>query len=290
MAEGVLELSIRMAGKEIAEYLREENVKEIENLKEKGIVPTLAAIRVGERPDAVSYENSTIKWLDKLNIGCETFHYDENIDKKTFLEEIEKINNMKNIHGMLLFRPIPKELDTRELEYAISPIKDIDGMNPLNFGKICVQDESGHAPCTAEAVMEILKFHKIDLSGKKVVVLGRSMVIGKPVAMLLINANATVTVCHSRTKDLPSVCKQADILVAAIGKAGFVTADYVKEGAIVIDVGINVLESGGITGDVDYDAVAGKCSYITPVPGGVGSVTNAVLARHIVKAAKNLSK
>jgi len=283
-------LAIRMAGKEIAEHLNEATAKEIEALLERGITPTLAAIRVGERPDAISYENSTIKWLGKLNIACETFHYDENIDKKIFLEEIEKINNMPNIHGMLLFRPIPKELDGKEVEYAISPIKDIDGMNPLNFGKVCVEDESGHAPCTAEAVMEILKFHNIETSGKKAVVLGRSMVIGKPAAMLLINANATVTVCHSRTKDLPSVCADADILVAAIGKAGFVSADYIKEGAVVIDVGINVLESGKVTGDVDYEAAEPKCSYITPVPGGVGSVTNAVLARHIVKAAKLLNK
>ena len=283
-------MAVIMVGKKIAGHLNEETLKEIEDLKEKGIMPTLAAIRVGDRPDAVSYENSTIKWLGKLDIGCETFHYDEDIDKKTFLEELEKINKMPNIHGMLLFRPMPEALDSLEVEYTISPVKDIDGMNPLNFGKVCVQDESGHAPCTAEAVMEILKFHEIDLTGKKAVVLGRSMVVGKPVAILLINANATVTVCHSRTKDLPSVCKEADVLIAAIGKAGFVGADYIKEGAVVIDVGINVLEDGRVTGDVDYDAVADKCSYITPVPGGVGSVTNAVLARHIVKAAKLLNK
>jgi len=284
-------LSIIMVGKKIAEHLREENAKEIDSLLKRGIKPTLAAVRVGERSDAISYENSTIKWLDKLNIGCETFHYDENIDKKTFLEELEKINKMPNIHGILLFRPMPPELEDLEVEYAISPVKDVDGMNPLNLGKVCVQDESGHAPCTAEAVMEILKYHNIDLNGKKAVVLGRSMVIGKPVSILLMNANATVTVCHSRTKDLPAVCREADIIVAAIGKAGFVTADFVKDGAVVIDVGINVVEGGrGVTGDVAYDEVAPKCSYITPVPGGVGSVTNAVLAKHIVRAARVLNR
>ena len=278
-----------MKGKEIAEHLRIEIVRDIEFLAGKGIKCAMAAIRVGERPDAVSYEKATIKWLDKLNIACEAFTYPENISKADFLAEIEKINNMPHIHGMLLFRPLPEEIDTGEAEYIISPIKDIDGMNPVNFGKICGQDDTGYAPCTAKAVMEILKFHNIDLSGKKAVVIGRSMVIGRPVSMMLLNESATVTICHSRTKDLAAVCREADILVAAIGKASFVTEDFVKEGAVVIDVGINITAEGKVTGDVDFDAVSPKCSYITPVPGGVGSVTNAVLARHIVKAAKQLN-
>jgi len=278
-----------MKGKEIADFLREEITADIEMLASKGIKCGMAAIRVGERPDAVSYEKATMKWLYKLNIDCIPFTYPEDISKEDFFAEIEKINNMDNIHGMLLFRPIPRELDTGEVEHVISPIKDIDGMNPMNFGKICTSDDTGYAPCTAEAVMEILKFHKIDISGKKAVVLGRSMVIGRPVSMLLLNENATVTICHSRTKDLAAVCREADILVAAIGKASFVTADFVKDGAIVVDVGINVTDEGKVIGDVDFGSVAGKCSYITPVPGGVGSVTNAVLARHIVKAAKHLN-
>jgi len=278
-----------MKGKEIADFLREEITADIEFLASKGIKCAMAAIRVGERPDAVSYEKATMKWLDKLNIDCVPFTYPEDISKEDFFKEIEKINNMENIHGMLLFRPIPRDIDTGEVEYTISAIKDIDGMNPVNFGKICTSDETGYAPCTAKAVMEILKFHKIDISGKKAVVLGRSMVIGKPVSMLLLNENATVTICHSRTKDLAAVCREADILVAAIGKAGFVTDEFVKDGAIVIDVGINVTDEGKVVGDVDFAAVEGKCSYITPVPGGVGSVTNAVLARHIVKAAKRLN-
>jgi len=278
-----------MKGKEIAEFLREEITSDIEFLASKGIKCGMAAIRVGERPDAVSYEKATMKWLDKLNINCEAFTYPENIGQEEFLNEIEKINNMKHIHGMLLFRPIPKELDVGDIEYAISPIKDIDGMNPMNFGKICSSDNTGYAPCTAEAVMEILKFHKIDLSGKKAVVLGRSMVIGRPVSMLLLNENATVTICHSRTKDLEAVCREADVLIAAIGKAAFVTTDFVKDGAVVVDVGINVTDEGKVVGDVDFESVADKCSYITPVPGGVGSVTNAVLARHIVKAAKHIN-
>jgi len=278
-----------MKGKEIAEFLREEITRDVDFLASKGVKCGMAAIRVGERPDAVSYEKATMKWLDKLGIACEAFTYPESIAKQDFLSEIEKINAMPHIHGMLLFRPIPKEIDTVEVEYAISPIKDIDGMNPTNFGKICNSDDSGYAPCTAEAVMEILKFHKIDLAGKKAVVLGRSMVIGRPVSMLLLNESATVTICHSRTKDLAAICREADILVAAIGKAAFVGADFVKEGAVVVDVGINVSEDGKIVGDVAFEEVASKCSYITPVPGGVGSVTNAVLARHIVKAAKKLN-
>jgi len=278
-----------MRGKEIAEALRTEISKDIEFLSDKGVKPAMAAIRVGEKPDAVSYEKATMKWLDKLGITCEAFTYPEDIDKHAFLMEIEKINSMKNIHGMLLFRPIPEAVDTGEAEYIINPVKDIDGMNPVNFGKVCGNDESGYAPCTAKAVMEILKFHNIDLVGKRAVVLGRSMVIGRPVSMMLLSESATVTICHSRTKDLSLLCREADVLVAAIGKAGFVTDEFVKEGAVVIDVGINVTAEGKVVGDVDFEAVSAKCSYITPVPGGVGSVTNAVLARHIVKAAKKLN-
>ena len=278
-----------MKGKEIAEALRAEIEKDIEFLTGKGIKCAMAAIRVGERPDAVSYEKATVKWLDKLGIDCQQFTYPEDIDKAEFLSEIANINYMPHIHGMLLFRPISKAIDTGEVEYAIVAEKDIDGMNPMNFGKICGSDDTGFAPCTAKAVMEILKYHNIDLVGKKAVVIGRSMVIGRPVSMMLLNESATVTICHSRTKDLAAVCREADILVAAIGKAGFVTGDFVKEGAVVIDVGINVTAEGKVVGDVDFEAVSPKCSYITPVPGGVGSVTNAVLARHIVKAAKQLN-
>jgi len=278
-----------MKGKEIAEALSLDIKADVEFLLSKGVAPTLAAIRVGDKADAVSYERATMKWLSKLNIGCNAFTYPEDISKNDFLEEIAKINHMKDIHGMLLFRPIPKAIDNGEAEYTIACEKDIDGMNPMNFGKICGSDESGYAPCTAKAVMEILKFHSIDLAGKRAVVLGRSMVIGRPVSMMLLHESATVTICHSRTKNLAALCREADVLVAAIGKAGFVGADFVKEGAVVVDVGINVTEEGKVVGDVDFDKVAPLCSYITPVPGGVGSVTNAVLARHIVKAAKQLN-
>jgi len=284
-----MDMTTLMKGKEIAEALRAEIEKDIEFLTGKGIKCAMAAIRVGERPDAVSYEKATVKWLDKLGIDCQQFTYPEDIDKAEFLSEIANINYMPHIHGMLLFRPISKAIDTGEVEYAIVAEKDIDGMNPMNFGKICGSDDTGFAPCTAKAVMEILKYHNIDLVGKKAVVIGRSMVIGRPVSMMLLNESATVTICHSRTKDLAAVCREADILVAAIGKAGFVTGDFVKEGAVVIDVGINVTAEGKVVGDVDFEAVSPKCSYITPVPGGVGSVTNAVLARHIVKAAKQLN-
>ncbi|MDL2248624.1 bifunctional 5,10-methylenetetrahydrofolate dehydrogenase/5,10-methenyltetrahydrofolate cyclohydrolase [Tyzzerella sp. OttesenSCG-928-J15] len=282
-------MAVVMKGKEIAKQLKADIEREVELLNREGIRPTLAAIRVGDKADAINYENSTIKWLSKLNIGCETFHYDEFIKKSKFLGELEKISDMENIHGMLIFRPLPKGLDTCDTDYAIRPIKDVDGMNPLNFGKVCIQDKSGYAPCTAEAVMEILKFHGINIAGKNVVILGRSLVIGKPVSMLLINEGATVTVCNSKTKNLPKVCRRADILVSAIGKPNFVNSDFVRKDAIVIDVGINVLSDGKVTGDVDYDDVEKRCSYITPVPGGVGSVTNAVLAKHIVKAAKLLN-
>ncbi|MDR2899159.1 MAG: bifunctional 5,10-methylene-tetrahydrofolate dehydrogenase/5,10-methylene-tetrahydrofolate cyclohydrolase [Clostridiales bacterium] len=283
-------MSILIKGSEIASQIKPEIKKNIDALIEKGIKPALAAVRVGNKPDAVNYERSTTKFLSNLNIDCRPFYFEEDIDKDTFLKKLREIDKMPDIHGILLFRPIPEHLECRELEYAISAVKDIDGMNPLNFGLICANDESGHAPCTAEAVMKILKFHNIEISGKNAVVIGRSMVIGKPAAMLLLNESATVTVCHSKTANLKEICTHADILVAAIGRANFVSGDFVKPGAVVIDVGININEEGKLTGDVNFEEVSQIAGYITPVPGGVGSVTNAVLAEHIVKAAKYLSQ
>jgi methylenetetrahydrofolate dehydrogenase (NADP+)/methenyltetrahydrofolate cyclohydrolase len=283
-------MSILMKGPEIASQIKPEIKENIETLISKGVKPTLAAVRVGNKPDAVNYQNSTTKFLSNLSIECHPFYFEEDIDKETFLEGLREINKMPGIHGVLLFRPIPDHLECRELEYVVSPVKDVDGMNPLNFGLVCADDESGHAPCTAEAVMKILKFHNIEISGKNAVVIGRSMVIGKPVAMLLLNESATVTICHSKTENLKEICAQADILVAAIGRANFVTKDFIKPGAVVVDVGININKEGKLTGDVDFEEVSQIANYITPVPGGVGSVTNAVMAEHIAKAARLLSQ
>ncbi len=194
--------------------------------------------------------------------------------------------NDKNVHGILCFRPLPKQLDEEAIKYVIAPEKDVDSFSPINSAKVMEGDTTGFPPCTPTAVVEILKHYGVQLNGAKVAVLGRSMVVGKPAAMLLLNENATVTICHSRTKDLAKVTSEADVLVAAVGRAKMVKEDFVKEGAVVIDVGINVDAEGNLCGDVDTNGVMDKVSMITPVPAGVGSVTTSILAKHLVKACK----
>jgi methylenetetrahydrofolate dehydrogenase (NADP+)/methenyltetrahydrofolate cyclohydrolase len=214
--------------------------------------------------------------------------YDEYVNKSNeCIKRYKKyINDNKDVHGILCFRPLPKQLDEEAIKYVISPEKDVDCFSPINSAKIMEGDKSGFPPCTPTAVVEILKHYGVELKGANVAVLGRSMVVGKPAAMLLLNENATVTICHSRTKDLAKVTSEADVLVAAVGRAKMVKENFVKEGAVVIDVGINVDENGNLCGDVDTAAVQDKVSMITPVPAGVGSVTTSILAKHVVKACK----
>ena len=262
------------------------NEKIVETLKEwNGSVPQLAIVRVGERPDDIAYERGAVKKMEKVGLGCTVFAFPETIDNEAFLEKFDEINESDEIDGILLLRPLPKHLDEKAVENRIRPEKDLDGMSPFNLAKVYAGDESGFAPCTAEAVIEMLDYAGIDLTGKRVTVIGRSLVIGKPVSMLLMKKNATVTVCHTRTKDMPSVCRSAEVLVAAAGAAKMVTADYVADDAVVIDVGINVDNEGNLCGDVDFDGISEIASIATPVPGGVGSVTTSVLAKHLLKAA-----
>ena len=241
--------------------------------------------RVGERPDDCSYERGAVKKMDKVGVRCTTYTFDADIDNETFQAEFDKINENPDIDGILMLRPLPKQLDEKQIENKIDPRKDLDGISPLNLAKVYVGDESGYAPCTAEAVIEMLDYAGIDIKGKRVTVVGRSLVIGKPVSMLLMKRNATVTVCHTKTVDMEGTCKNAEILVAAAGSARMIKKDYVAEGAIVVDVGINVDEEGNLCGDVDFDAITDIAAIATPVPGGVGSVTTSVLAKHLVKAA-----
>ena len=201
------------------------------------------------------------------------------------MEEFEKINHNQEIDGILLLRPLPKQIDEKQIEQLILPQKDLDGISPMNQAKVYAGDDSGFAPCTAEAVVEILDYAGVDVTGKRVTVVGRSLVIGKPVSMLLMKKNATVTVCHTRTADMPGTCKNAEVLVAAAGVAKMIKADYVADNAVVIDVGINVDADGNLCGDVDFDVIS-HAAAATPVPGGVGSVTTSVLAKHLLKAAK----
>ncbi|PJJ26753.1 bifunctional 5,10-methylenetetrahydrofolate dehydrogenase/5,10-methenyltetrahydrofolate cyclohydrolase [Lacrimispora celerecrescens] len=251
----------------------------------KGKTPKLAIVRVGERPDDLSYERGALKKMESFGLMGESFAFSQDITDEAFKEEFAKINDNPDIDGILLLRPLPKQIKEKDIEHMIDPGKDLDGISPENIARVFAGDDTGFAPCTAEAVVEVLKANDISLTGKRVAIVGRSMVVGRPLSMLLLKENATVTICHTRTEDLKETCKNAQILVAAAGRARMVDASYVGKDAIVVDVGINVDEDGKLCGDVDFDSLEGTASMATPVPGGVGAVTTAVLARHLVLAA-----
>ncbi|MBQ4283568.1 MAG: bifunctional 5,10-methylene-tetrahydrofolate dehydrogenase/5,10-methylene-tetrahydrofolate cyclohydrolase [Lachnospira sp.] len=273
-----------LKGLPVAEAINAELIAKLE--KFDGAVPHLAIIRVGERPDDMSYERGATKKMDKIGFRCTSFVFPEDINNCDFQAEFDKINNDSDIDGILLLRPLPKHLDEKAIENRIDPRKDLDGISPMNLAKVYAGDESGYAPCTAEAVIEMLDFAGVNLTGKRVTVVGRSLVIGKPVSMLLMKKNATVTICHTRTADMEGTCRNAEVLVAAAGVAKMIKAEYVAKDAVVIDVGINVDENGNLCGDVDFDAITDIAAIASPVPGGVGSVTTSVLAKHLMKAAE----
>ena len=272
-----------LKGLPVANAINEKLMEQVKSIE--GPLPHLAIIRVGERPDDCSYERGAVKKMDKVGVRCTTYTFDADIDNETFQAEFDKINENPDIDGILMLRPLPKQLDEKQIENKIDPRKDLDGISPLNLAKVYAGDESGYAPCTAEAVIEMLDYAGIDIKGKRVTVVGRSLVIGKPVSMLLMKRNATVTVCHTKTVDMAGTCKNAEILVAAAGSARMIKKEYVADGAVVIDVGLNVDDEGNLCGDVDFDAISDIAAAATPVPGGVGSVTTSVLAKHLVKAA-----
>lgn len=273
-------------GKPVADKISEILINDVKNLKIKGIYPKLTIVRVGSRGDDLAYERGALKRCQTIDIETEVLELDENIAQEDYINEIKRLNNDESVHGILCFRPLPKHLNEDEIKYVISPEKDVDSFSPINTAKVMEGDTTGFPPCTPTAVVEILKHYDVNLNGANVAILGRSMVVGKPASMLLLNENATVTVCHSRTKDLQSITSDTDILVVAVGRAKMVKSEFVKEGAVVVDVGINVDESGKLCGDVDIDNVLDKVSMITPVPAGVGSVTTSILAKHVVKACK----
>ena len=272
-----------LKGLPVANAINEKLIEEVKTMEKK---PHLAIIRVGERPDDMSYERGATKKMDKVGFVCTSYTFPADIDNDTFQKEFDKINEDDNIDGILLLRPLPKHLDEKAVENRIDPCKDLDGISPVNLAKVYAGDESGFAPCTAEAVIEMLDFAGINLTGKRVTVVGRSLVIGKPVAMMLMKKNATVTVCHTRTVDMAGTCRNAEVVVAAAGVAKMIDKSFISKDAVVIDVGINVDEEGNLCGDVNFDEVSQLASVITPVPGGVGSVTTSVLAKHLMKAAK----
>ncbi len=271
-------------GKVISAAVKERVAKGVAELKDKGITVGLAVIIVGEDPASKVYVANKKKACEALGIISEEYALPENTTEQELLDLIFELNNKKSINGILCQLPLPKHLDEKLIINSILPEKDVDAFHPHNVGRIMIGDYD-FVPCTPAGIMEMLAFENIDVEGKTCVVIGRSNIVGKPMGMLLLHKNGTVTICHSRTKNLKEVCRNADILVAAVGKAGFVTPDMVKEGAVVIDVGMN-RENGKLCGDVDYDAVFDKCSAITPVPGGVGPMTIAMLMQNTLTAAK----
>ena len=274
-----------LKGAPVSAAIREWAAEEIKQLQ--GSVPKLAIIRVGEKPDDMSYERSAVKKMEAFGLRVQIFVFPKDISDEEFKEAFQKINKDPDVTGILLLRPLPRQIKEKEIEAMIDPKKDLDGISPVNIAKVFSGDPSGFAPCTAEAVIEILKANNISIEGKRAAVIGRSMVIGKPLSMLLLKENATVTICHTRTKELPEICRQAEILVAAAGKAGMVEESWVSDGAVVIDVGINVDENGNLCGDVDQASMESRNLLLTPVPGGVGAVTTAVLAKHLIQAARS---
>ncbi|HOM42668.1 MAG TPA: bifunctional 5,10-methylenetetrahydrofolate dehydrogenase/5,10-methenyltetrahydrofolate cyclohydrolase [Bacillota bacterium] len=272
--------------KEAAKSIKEELAKKVQLLAAEGLRPKLGIIRVGARPEDISYEKGIMKNCESIGISCEVTALSEDISNEGFMKALEAANSDRSINGILVFRPLPAHIDEDRARNMINPAKDIDCMNPYNLAKVFEGDDSGFEPCTPAAVMEIIRFFGINLQGENVAVIGRSMVVGKPLSMMMLKENATVTICHSRTKDIKSIVSRADIVVAALGKARAVGADYIKPGAVVIDVGVNGAPEGGICGDVDFDKVKDIASKITPVPGGVGAVTTLMLLKHVVEAAQ----
>lgn len=283
-------------GKAVAAKVLAECRQEIEDLKAQGVVPGLAVVLVGEDPASKVYVGSKVRKCAELGLHSKKIELPVDATQEDVLSVVEELNADPKIHGILVQSPPPPQIDEDAIVRAIDPAKDVDGFHPENVAKLVLEDPSGFVPCTPAGCMRLLKDAGVETSGAEVVVIGRSMIVGKPMALLLMSkeGNATVTVAHSRTKNLAEVCRRADIIVAAIGRPGFVTADMVKDGAAVIDVGINRVEDTTkkrgyrLVGDVAYDEVAPKCSAITPVPGGVGPMTIAMLISNTIKAAKQI--
>ena len=276
-----------LKGAPVAGAITRRNVQAVEELKSRGIEPTLAIIRLGEKPGDLSYEKGAMKRADKTGVKVKQFVFPEDMTEKKLISEIKKINADDSIHGVLMFRPLPAHIDEKAVCETLAPEKDMDGITSGSMAGVFMDTEIGYPPCTAEAVMEILDHYDVQLKGSKVTVFGRSLVIGKPVAMMLMGRHATITVCHSRTAidDFRDAGHNADIVVSALGRAKMIGSEILGSGQTVIDVGINVDEEGNLCGDVNFDEVEPEAAAITPVPGGVGSVTTAVLMKHVIQAA-----
>ena len=275
-----------LKGKDVVANLNEKLTAEVDKLKEAGITPTLAILRVGERPDDISYEKGAIKRCETVGVDVKVISLPADVEETAYFDKLEKLNLDKTINGILMFRPLPKHIDEKKARNILAPEKDVDGCTDLSLAGVFTNTKLGFCPCTAEAAMEILKFYDIPIAGKKVAVIGRSLVIGRPVAMLLMHENATVTICHTKTKDVPEITKGADIVVVASGQMESVGKEYLQANQTVIDVGISWNEEKNkLCGDVRTEEVVDLVDAITPVPGGVGGVTTSILVKHVVEAA-----
>lgn len=273
-----------LKGAVVSAAIKEELIKQKTELN--GYIPTLAIIRVGEKPDDISYEKGAVKKMESVGIEVESHVFPQDITDEEFKREFSKINTDDNVDGLLVLRPLPPQINEKDLEKMIDPQKDVDGIGMENMSKVYAGDSTGYAPCTAQAVMEMLHYLKVPLEGKRITILGRSLVLGKPLTMLLMKENATVTVCHTRTQDMKQTCQNAEIIIASMGRPKAIKKEHVSKDTIVIDVGINVDENGKLCGDVDFEGVSGVASVVTPVPGGVGAVTTTVLAKHVMESAR----
>lgn len=281
--------TMRLTGKPVADFLRENIRARIEELKKNEIIPNILIIRVGEREDDIVYERSILKNCEKMGIQGIVKELPVTVTLEDLSVVIEEANKNDSIHGIMLFRPLPKHLDLNLISRMIDPMKDVDCMSPLNMENVFEGNKSGFSPCTPKAVIEMLKYYDIPLIGANIVVVGRSLVVGRPLSMLLLDENATVTICHSKSKDMKSFTRNADIVVAAIGKAKFMREEFFTEESVVIDVGINEDENGNICGDVDYDSTFGKVKALNPAAGGIGTITTTILLDHVVKACERMT-
>lgn len=274
-----------LLGTTVAKDKTEQLREKVEELHKQGIKPKLVMMRVGDKADDLAYQRSALSRMEKVNILSEVQEFPNDVTEEVFLRQLEENNQNDEVHGILIFLPLPKHLDLKKVKECISPDKDIDAISPINIARLMNAEEC-FVPCTPKAVMELLSYYNIPLQGKHVVVIGRSMVIGKPVSMLLLNENATVTMTHSKTTNLQELTKRADIIVCALGKSKFLTEEYVSPHSIIIDVGINVDETGALTGDADTEQILPIVKAITPVPRGVGSVTTVMLAKQVIESAE----
>ena len=283
---GIFTMAMLLKGAEVAKALTEELHAKTEELKKNGVEPCLAILRVGAREDDLAYERGALKRCEKVGVAVRQVVLPEDVTQEVLMENIHALGADEKVHGVLMFRPLPGHLDDEAARAALDPKKDMDGITDGSLAGVFTNTAVGYPPCTAQACLEILKFYNIPLSGRRAVVVGRSLVVGKPAAMMLDRENATVTLCNSRTQNLPDVCREADVVVVAMGRMGFIGAEHLRTGQVVVDVGIHVNEEGRLCGDVRFGEAEPVVEAITPVPGGVGTVTTSVLVSHVVEAAE----